>query len=196
MAWGTRQQRLKDLLGIESQWVFQVFAQICTFPLSENERQDLIRRYEINFSVTEEFYFPSQTIGPYEFPTGRINEEYGDTTRTELLFTSAPYMGYAGLNAFSHISTDQEVICNIYKAALREQVPDKQFPKMPFEDGGYAGDFMYHVHHYDPALFPRSEMGVLKPFTLVEGHVVRPEVTRITDFSLLRTQMEAQHLDR
>ncbi len=172
MSWGTRQRRLRDLLGAETRkdLVFQVFAKLDVWPIPDDKHRELSDIYGQNADL------PEQVIGVSQFDMGYLSDG-GNLITHQLLYTSSPY-SVSDINRY--VEADFHVIANKYREAISaKKLTGIDFISNPYADEGRVAAFCYQVMGCHEA---HGDAGVLKPYELIEGEVIKPDTSEVLDF--------------
>lgn len=144
MAWETRQQRLRDLLGQNRSYVFQLFAQFEVWPIPLDMTLDLCERHDLNFREIDRFELPKTRIGPFEFDGGHIGQRDSRLIRTECLYTSFPY---SRLDAERFMEADTLVVKRLYLDARAKAIPELAYVSGTIGGKeGFNATFCYFAH--------------------------------------------------
>ncbi|MEC7029874.1 MAG: hypothetical protein VXW91_09350 [Pseudomonadota bacterium] len=184
MAWGTRQQRLRDILGASNSLCFQVFVVVTEGVVSDKLFDELVAEHDIDFTYDDLATLPKQHIGRLSFNRGFLcqSEKFGraaQITSVEPIYTVSPYeVDLTNLDAdICFGPADFQCIRDQYIPEIEMQLPELKFEGRNYaEKDGFSIDFKYGVQPYCPSLCHPRDLGFLKPITIIGGHTIMPAV--------------------
>lgn len=184
MSWGTRQQRLKDMLGADSNLCFQVCVCVATTlkSLSEEEFNAVTKAQGVDLDGEDYAQIPKRNYREELFQPGYVLSMKGQrmtrTLETEAVFTAAPYKR-SGVSIDR--SDDLEKVIAEYAPAIEQRFDYLRFNGRSYADSDKLSvDFRFIVQPYDPDICHPADIGVLKPLTLIEGQVIAPVTSRLS----------------
>lgn len=197
MSWETRQQRLKTLFGAQDSLCLQVFCEFYQNGISPEKFDELVEKH----GFTEEDLsgvrcLPRPKIGEIEFRSGHVFIDRdgvpgGSESLVQTVFTSTNRKLIQQVQA----SYDGDVCFSnpVLDSIMAQYIPEieRQLPQLDFEDnryadiGGISVEFKFGIQPYNFDLHPPRDMDVLKPITIINGHVICPSVDSVNTASLI-----------
>ncbi len=199
MSWEARQQRLKTLFGEQESLCLQVFCEVSQKCNSPERFDELVEKHGFTAEdVSTAIDLPRPIIGEIEFNSGLlINMANGEKrvreVHVEPVFTSTNRNLIKQVQGY-YKSDDYICLSNpVLDEVMAKYIPEieRQLPQLDFEGNRYADvgslyvEFQFGIQPYDFDLHPPHDMDVLKPITVIEGHVIRPSVDSIEVSSLI-----------
>lgn len=181
------QQRLHDMVGGEPDtYVFRLVAQYFEYPMPDVMRAALEAQYADEIAQSEgRFKLPQAEVAGQRYNTGEILADSSNYARRELLYTSHPYDEQDAY--FSGMGHEPERDCPMrldlfrveqaYYDAMRSMAPDFRRNRHNHETDadGHSFALIPIFSVYDFNALPVSEMGIMKPLTIIPGLHVQPE---------------------
>ena len=102
MAWGTRQQRLRDILGASNSLCFQVFVVVTEGVVSDKLFDELVAEHDIDFTYDDLATLPKQHIGRLSFNRGFLcqSEKFGRAAQISQIWMQIFVLGRPIFNVF------------------------------------------------------------------------------------------------
>jgi|GEM_PF-5825354 len=198
MAFRSGQKRLNTIFGAQEELCLQVFVIVLESYVSPDKFESLTKQHEVDFSGDDYIkYLPKPKVGSIDFRPGFLMiDSDGDKkvrdAKVQAVFTSVDrtlinqiQSAYAGVN---HVCFSNDVLDRVMSEYTK--VFEKEIPEMDFEDKRYCDldnlsvEFQFGIQPYNFNLHPPRDMDILKPITVIDGHVIEPAMTRIDDFGL------------
>ncbi len=188
MSWEARQQRLKTLFGAQEVLCLQVFCEFYQSGISPKRFDELVEQHSFTAEdLSSVRYLPRPKIGEIEFRPGHIYTDRdgapnGSESSVQAVFTSMDRELIRKVQT-SYDGDDYVCLSNpVLDNVMAQYVPviEQQLPQLNFEDKRYAdiGDisveFKFGIQPYNFDIHPPRDMDVLKPITIIEGHVIMP----------------------
>ncbi len=194
----TRRNRLRSLFGAPETPCLQIFCIVSQSDISEEKFNRLAAKYGLNPNeLTSAMHMPKPCIGEIEFRPGILipkhdGGKYVSEANVQSVFTT--------LNAAlikqvkKHYENDDYVclsnpfldeVMSRYTNAIEERFPELVFEGKRYADVGHLSvEFQFGIQPYDFSIHSPRDMDVLKPITIIDGHVIEPSST--SDVSALK----------
>ncbi len=202
MSWSSRQKRLKDMMGVNSNLCFSAFVLITENNVTnrgcipDEEFYRLERLHGLCLEKGENYGLPKQKLGKFEHHGGYIfHASNGDKLIEKV--TLQPLYTVTGYDMSDfHIdrgsaSLDMYFIKSLYMPKILERFAE-DFEYCDEDDFFYEADdfsiqFSYIVQQYDPSFCHPNDLGTLQPLIMPNGIVIDPPIETISSLNELRT---------
>jgi hypothetical protein len=202
MSWEIRQQRLKTLFGAQESLCLQVFCEFYQSGISPERYDELVEQHSFTAEdLSSVRYLPRPRIGEIEFRPGHIFTDRdgapnGSESFVQAVFTSMDRELISKVQT-SYDGDDYVCLSNpVLDSIMAQYIPviEQQLPQLDFEDKRYAdiGDisveFTFGIQPYNFDIHPPHDMEVLKPITIIDGHIISPLMNRANNALLSEAQ--------
>jgi hypothetical protein len=203
MSWGAGQKRLKTLFGAQDSLCLQVFCEFYQGNGVSSERFDeLVEKHGFTSKdLSGVRYLPRPQIGEIEFRPGHIFIDQdgvpgGSEAFVQAVFTSMDrelirqvQQSYDGDD---YVCFSNPVLDNImaqYVPVIEQKLPQLDFEGKRYADiGSISVEFKFGIQPYSFNLHPPRDMDVLKPITIIDGHIISPLMNRANNALLSEAQ--------
>lgn len=178
MAWGSRQKRLRDMVGPNTNLCFQVF--VCAITTrrfeTESEFNKVAQQLGVDMAGKDHFTLPKKNYMEELISPGYLLNRPGfwqaRRLATEALYTQAPY----SLSKSSpHHSDDLDAVMARYVPAIEATFPALRFGEEKYADSKNLDvEFRFIVQPYAPDICHPRDIGVLKPITIMGRDALHP----------------------
>jgi hypothetical protein len=188
MALESRQNRLSKLYSMQNSLCFQVFCEYSGKGLSSDRFDELVKQHNLSFEDDLGLQsLPRPKIGEIKFGDGNYiycldSKKGGHETFAQPIFTSTNRnliskvrQFYDGSNYICLSNPILDCIMSKYIPGIELQLPQLDFAGKRYSDiGDIYVEFKFGIQPYDFNLHPPYDMDVLKPITIIDGHVIPP----------------------
>lgn len=186
MSWSSRQQRLRNMFGRQEDLCFQVV--VCHYPDESNERLDFesaCKKHGIEYRECESIFENFEiTHGDLFFGNGFVILERDGSCETfapvtECVYTTAETQLIEQMlqgDDTEENNTFFDKVVSLYAPKIEQEFKCSFRGASKYADWGTgAFKFQFIIHPYTPQLCHPWDIGVLKPITIVDGHVIYPQ---------------------
>lgn len=178
MSWGYRQERLRSLVGPNTNLCFQalVSSVVSTNYSVEEDFNAVAKQYGISMDGQPVVRLPKKNYMEERFNDGFLMK-IGDNMQAQVvnaqaIYTEVPRNPYKGYSDHKQMLDD---VIDRYIPAIEQHCPDLNFRGDQHAANGSLGvSFAFIVRPYDPQICHPRDIGVFKPITIIGEHTIHP----------------------